>query len=355
MPPQVPSGRVRRPDSSVITSTQRAAGGQRWAGHPRQLLYEIGGARYANPDAFARTLRQHHADRRALRSGTDHQRRWASRRRAVTEAVSLSGIGARSSGHLHRPVWTYRGHGALLRCAPSSKADPTVTRRTGWTLARTDTADADTRRAASALLTCVVRDPGPDTVGPPMPPAASNSPGQLPRFPHHRHRPATGRCTGYSPRLRPAGGWCSIVAVRPDGTRTAIPPPPENPGTGRHGDSAFRPVGHQAQPGGCHRAPSPAPAGATKAAPANVSVWCDRRSSGIRSADPPHRRRPQRSCCPETGETGGHSHLLPKLRGELRHRGDPRQRVAYSARFDPSVGLASEWLRGGTSTSRRIL
>ena len=127
-----------------------------------QLLYEITGARYANPDVTARMdtieLSDDGPDRVRISGVTGEPP-------PPTLKVSLNSIGG------FRNAMTF----VLTGLDIEAKAD--LVRRQldsalsvkpaelEWTLARTDHADADTEEAASALLRCVVRDPDPANVG----------------------------------------------------------------------------------------------------------------------------------------------------------------------------------------------
>ena len=85
-----------------------------------------------------------------------------------------------------------------------------------WTLARTDHPDADSEEAASALLSCVVRDPDPDKVGRQFSSAAVELTGQLPGL--HVDRPSgPGQVFGvFTPGFVPTTE-VEHTAVRPDG------------------------------------------------------------------------------------------------------------------------------------------
>ncbi|MCY0609939.1 hypothetical protein OVV29_30815, partial [Klebsiella pneumoniae] len=92
-----------------------------------------------------------------------------------------------------------------------------------WTLARTDHPDADTEETASALLTCVARDPDPANVGRQFSSAAvelalASYPGFTATAP-----PGDGQVYGvFTPGYVDAGKVAHI-AVHADGTRTEIP------------------------------------------------------------------------------------------------------------------------------------
>ncbi|MDT5153798.1 MAG: hypothetical protein QOI01_5531, partial [Mycobacterium sp.] len=157
-----PIAEIDADGSSVITKHPGTGGLVGVDTVTAQLLYEIGGPRYANPDV---TLR---VDSLALRDdGPDRVRISGIRGEPPppTLKVSLNAVGG------FRNAMTF----VLTGLDIEAKAD--LVRRQleagltvkpaelQWTLARTDHPDADTEEAASALLRCVVRDPDPKTVG----------------------------------------------------------------------------------------------------------------------------------------------------------------------------------------------
>ena len=127
-----------------------------------QLLYEITGARYANPDV---TLR---VDSIRLRDdGPDRVRIDGVRGEPPppTLKVSLNSIG----GFRNSMTFVLTGLDIDAKAELVQRqleAGLTVKpAELEWTLARTDHPDADTEETASALLRCVVRDPDPANVG----------------------------------------------------------------------------------------------------------------------------------------------------------------------------------------------
>ena len=157
-----PLAEINADGSSVITKHPGTGGLVSVDTVTAQLLYEIAGARYANPDV---TLRMDSIELSA--DGTDRVRIDGVRGEPPppTLKVSLNSIGG------FRNAMTF----VLTGLDIDAKAD--LVRRQlesgltvkpaelEWTLARTDHADADTEEAASALLHCVVRDPDPANVG----------------------------------------------------------------------------------------------------------------------------------------------------------------------------------------------
>ncbi len=157
-----PLAEVHADGSSVITK-HPGTGGQVSIGTvTAQLLYEISGARYANPDTTARF------DTIGLsEDGPDRVRISGVRGEPPPPAVkvSLNSIG----GFRNAVTFILTGldieHKAALVRSQLESALTVAPAEIVWTLARTDRSDADTEQTASALLTCVVRDPDPNTVG----------------------------------------------------------------------------------------------------------------------------------------------------------------------------------------------
>ena len=127
-----------------------------------QLLYEITGARYANPDATLRVDTIELSD-----DGPDRVRISGVKGEPPppTLKVSLNSVGGfRNEMTLVLTGLDIEAKAALVR----KQLESTLTVKPAemqWTLARTDHVDADTEEAASALLRCVVRDPDPANVG----------------------------------------------------------------------------------------------------------------------------------------------------------------------------------------------
>ncbi|HNM92655.1 MAG TPA: DUF1446 domain-containing protein [Mycobacterium sp.] len=338
-----PLAEVHDDGSSVITKHPGTGGAVSVGTVTAQLLYEIGGARYANPDVTARfdsiTLTDEGADRVRI-SGVLGEPPPPSLK------VSLNGIGGfRNSATFVLTGLDIEAKAHLVRT--QLEADLTVTpAELEWTLARTDTADADTEQAASALLTCVVRDPDPDTVGRRFTSAAVElALGSYPGF-HTTTPPGDGQVYGvFTPGYVPAGE-VQHVAVRPDGTRTAIPAAAE---TLELADTEIPALPEPLVPGPTRRLPLGTIAGARsgdKGGAANIGVW-------VRTADQwrwlAHHLTADalRELLPETKELAVTRHLLPKLRAvNFVIEGILGKGVAYNARFDPQAKGLGEWLRG---------
>ncbi|MEX3770023.1 acyclic terpene utilization AtuA family protein, partial [Mycolicibacterium fortuitum] len=160
--PGFPIAEIAADGSSVITK-HAGTGGQVSVGTvTAQLLYEITGARYANPDVTLRVdslQLSPDGDDRVRISGVTGEAP------PPTLKVSCNSIGGfRNAATFVLTGLDIEAKAALVRSQLEAglKARPA---ELVWTLARTDHPDADTEEAASALLHCVVRDPDPNMVG----------------------------------------------------------------------------------------------------------------------------------------------------------------------------------------------
>ena len=337
-----PLAEVHADGSSVITKHPGTGGLVSVDTVTAQLLYEITGARYANPDVTARMdtieLSDDGPDRVRISGVTGEPP-------PPTLKVSLNSIGG------FRNAMTF----VLTGLDIEAKAD--LVRRQldsalsvkpaelEWTLARTDHADADTEEAASALLRCVVRDPDPANVGRQFSSAAvelalASYPGFTVTAP-----PGDGQVYGvYTPGYV-AAAKVQHVAAHADGTRIEIPCATET---------------LVLQPADAPPLPEPLPAGTTQRAPlgriaaarsgdkggaANVGVWV-RTDEQWRWLANTLTVELLKQLLPETADLPVTRHLLPNLRAvnfvieEILGQG-----VAYQARFDPQAKGLGEWLR----------
>jgi hypothetical protein len=331
------------PDGSSVITKHPGTGGAVTVGTvTAQLLYEIGGPRYANPDATLRVDTIELSD-----DGPDRVRISGVKGEPPppTLKVSLNTIGG------------FRNEMALVLTGLDIEAKAELVRRQletslsvkpaemEWTLARTDHADADTEESASALLRCVVRDPDPANVGRKFSSAAvelalASYPGFTSTAP-----PGEGQVYGvFTAGFVPAGK-VPHVAVHADGSRVDIAPAAQT------FDLAPVPPFALPQPlpfGETRRVPLGVIAGARsgdKGGSANVGVW-------VRTA--PQWRwlahtltvEKLRELLPEAADFAVTRHVLPNLRAvnfvidDILGRG-----VAYQARFDPQAKGLGEWLR----------
>ncbi len=337
-----PLAEIRGDGSSVITK-HPGTGGQVSVGTvTAQLLYEITGARYANPDATARfdtiSLSDDGPDR-VLISGARGEPP------PPTLKVSLNSIGGfRNSATFVLTGLDVDAKAALVR----HQLEAALTVRPAeldWTLARTDRPDADTEQTASALLTCTVRDPDKNTVGRRFSAAAVElALASYPGF-HTTAPPSDAAVYGlFTPGYVPAGE-VTHTAVRADGGRVPIPPADET--------LALAPVAEPVLPeppaaGPTRRVPLGAIAGARsgdKGGGANIGVWVRtddqwRWLANTLTVDL------LRELLPEAGNLPVTRHLLPGIRAvNFVIDGILGKGVAYQARFDPQAKGLGEWLR----------
>ena len=340
--PGFPLAEIHADGSAVITKHPGTGGAVTVGTVTAQLLYEIGGARYANPDVTLRVDTVELSD-----DGPDRVRISGVKGEPPppTLKVSLNSIGG------------FRNEMTLVLTGLDIETKADLVRRQletslavkpaemEWTLARTDHADADTEEAASALLRCVVRDPDPANVGRQFSSAAvelalASYPGFTSTSP-----PGDGQVYGvFTPGYVDAT-IVPHVAVHADGTRVDIAP-------------ASQTLKLAAVPP--FALPEPLPFGETRRVPlgliagarsgdkggsANVGLW-------VRTED--HWRwlahtltvEKLRELLPETADLPVTRHLLPNLWAvNFVIDGILGQGVAYQARFDPQAKGLGEWLR----------
>ena len=342
MHPGFPLAEIHADGSSVITKHPGTGGLVSVDTVTAQLLYEITGARYANPDVTARMdsidLSPDGPDRVRI-SGV------VGEPPPPTLKVSLNSIGGfRNSMTFILTGLNIDAKAELLRrqLEASLTVKPAELR---WSLARTDRPDADTQETASALLHCVVRDPDPAQVGRAFSAAAvelalASYPGFAPTAP-----PADGQVYGvFTPGYVDAAE-VAHTAVHPDGTRVAVPAAVDT---------------RELVPAEQAALPEPLPAGPTRRAPlglvaggrsgdkggsANVGVWV-RTDEQWRWLANTLTVQTLRQLLPETADLPVTRHLLPRLRAvNFVIDGILGEGVASQARFDPQAKGLAEWLR----------
>jgi hypothetical protein len=337
-----PLAELHADGSSVITKHPGTGGAVTVGTVTAQLLYEITGARYANPDVTLRVdsieLSEDGADR-VLVSGVRGEPP------PPTLKVSLNTIGG------------FRNSMTFVLTGLDIDAKAELVRRqleTGlavkpaeleWTLARTDHPDADTEESASALLRCVVRDPDPANVGRQFSSAAvelalASYPGFTPTSP-----PGDGQVYGVFTAGSVSADKVPHVAVHADHSRTEIGAAAET--------LELAPVAPFALPvplpfGETRRLPLGVIAGARsgdKGGNANVGLWVRTEvqwrwlahALGVDKL---------RELLPEAADLQVTRHVLPNLRAvNFVIEGILGEGVAYHARFDPQAKGLGEWLR----------
>ena len=337
-----PIAEVRADGSSVITKHPGTGGAVTVGTVTAQLLYEITGARYANPDVTLRVdsieLSEDGADR-VLVSGVRGEPP------PPTLKVSLNTIGGfRNSMTFVLTGLDIDAKAELVR--RQLEAGLTVKpAELEWTLARTDHPDAATEESASALLRCVVRDPDPANVGRQFSSAAvelalASYPGFTPTSP-----PGDGQVYGVFTAGSVPADKVPHVAVHADGGRTEIGAAAET--------LELAPVAPFALPvplpfGETRRLPLGVIAGARsgdKGGNANVGLWVRTEvqwrwlahALGVDKL---------RELLPEAADLQVTRHVLPNLRAvNFVIEGILGEGVAYHARFDPQAKGLGEWLR----------
>lgn len=340
--PGFPIAEISADGSSVITKHPGTDGQVSLGTVTAQLLYEITGSRYANPDATARF------DTVQLSGeGPDRVRISGVRGEPPppTLKVSLNSIGG------------YRNSATFVLTGLDVDAKAELVRRQleaalssqpaelQWTLARTDHPDAETEQTASALLTCTVRDPDPDTVGRRFSSAAVElALASYPGF-HTTAPPADAAVYGVFTAGYVDAGRVHHTAVHADGTRVPIPPARQTSELSRADDP---PLPEPLPPGPTRRVPLGTVAGARsgdKGGGANVGVWV-RTDDQWRWLAHALTEEAIRDLLPEAARLPVTRHLLPGIRAvNIVIDGILGQGVAYQARFDPQAKGLGEWLR----------
>jgi len=337
-----PLAEVYPDGSSVITKHPGTGGLVSVDTVTAQLLYEITGARYANPDVTARM------DTVELSADGPDRVRIAGVRGEPpppTYKVSLNSIGG------FRNAMTF----VLTGLDIEAKAD--LVRRQleaaltvkpaelQWSLARTDHTDADTEEAASALLHCVVRDPDAANVGRQFSSAAVElALASYPGF-HVTAPPGDAQVYGVFTAGYVDATKVPHVAVHADGTGTFIPCATE---TLELAPTAPPPPPDPLPAGPTRRVPLGRIAGARsgdKGGSANVGVWV-RTDEQWRWLANTLTVELLRELLPEAADFEVTRHVLPNLRAvNFVIDGILGQGVAYQARFDPQAKGLGEWLR----------
>ncbi len=344
--PGFPVAEISADGASVITKPAGTGGAVTVGTVTAQLLYEVGGARYAGPDAVLRL-----DSVRLTQDGAGQDRVRISGVRGEpppdTLKVGVTALG----GYRNEVTFVLTGldipaKAGLVR----QQLSAAVPDGTTWTLARTDHEDAETTETASALLHCVARGKDPDVIGRRFSDSAVHlALGSYPGF-HLTAAPGAASPYGVFRSAFVPASAVPHVAVLPDGSRVDIPrsplavpaaqalasvPEPSLPYSERSRD-------------GSRRAPLGRVAGARsgdKGGDANIGVWVeDDRAwpwlAHFLTLDT------VRALLPETAGLALERHVLPNLRAvNVIVRGLLGEGVAYNARFDPQAKALGELLR----------
>ncbi|MEU3269546.1 acyclic terpene utilization AtuA family protein [Saccharomonospora sp. NPDC006951] len=341
--PGFPIAEIEADGSSVITKHPGTGGVVNVGTVTAQLLYEIGGARYAGPDVTARfdTVRlQQDGEDRVRLSGVRGEpppptlkvcrNELGGFRNEVT--FVLTGLDIEDKARLVREQLD----GALAAKQPS---------QVRWTLARTDHDDADTQETASAFLRCAVKDADPDLAGRAFSGAAIElALASIPGF-HVTAPPGKAAPYGVYTEAYVDAREAGHVAVFGDGTATAIEPAAET--------VELRPLAEPELPPALPEGPSRKAALGTvagarsgdKGGNANIGVWVRSRDEWrwlVHTLTVAELRR----LLPETEGLTVARHVLPNLLAlNFVVEGLLGEGVAAQARFDPQAKALGEWLR----------
>jgi len=333
--PGFPIAEVAADGSAVITKHPQTGGEVSVGTVTAQLLYEIGGARYAGPDVTARfdTLE-------LTPDGVDRVRIAGVRGEAPppTLKVGLNTLG----GFRNEMTFVLTGLDidAKVELVRSQLAHPGAQ----WKLARTDHPNAPVQEEAAALLHCVVRGPDPKELGRAFSAAAIElALASYPGF-HVTSPPGDAAPYGVFTAAQVEAELVPHVAVLADGTRVDIAPAPRT--------QPLEPVAEAAVPppveGSTRRVPLGTIVGARsgdKGGSANVGLWVRTDAAYAWLVNFLTVTRFKR-LLPETAPLAVTRHTLPNLRAinfvveDLLGEG-----VASNARHDPQAKALGEWLR----------
>ncbi|HTK64131.1 MAG TPA: acyclic terpene utilization AtuA family protein [Pseudonocardia sp.] len=342
--PGFPIAEVYRDGSCVITKHPGTGGAVTEGTVTAQLLYEIGGARYAGPDVTARfdsvEIRQVGPDRVAV-SGARGEPPPPELKVGVNRIA-----GYRNEAGFYLTGLDIEAKADLIRSQLvefDSESDSGCAAR--WTLARTDHPDSDTQEAATALLHCVVRSPDPKAVGRRFATAVLEL--GLASYPglHRPGRPGEPVPYGAFEALYLDASTVPHIAVLPDGTRRDIPPAPVTTPL-RDTDPPEPPPPPAVGP--CRTEALGTVAGARsgdKGGSANVGVWARTERAWPWLANTLTVEEFQR-LLPETATLPVTRHVLPNMCAlNFVVDGLLGAGVAENARHDPQAKAVGEWLR----------
>ncbi|GAA3043789.1 DUF1446 domain-containing protein [Gordonia defluvii] len=337
-----PIAEVGRDGSSVITKHDGTGGAVTVGTVTAQLLYEVGGPRYLNPDVIARLdsieLEQLSPDRVAVRGvqGENPPRdlkvslNFLAGTRNELDVV-LTGLDIEAKAKLFEEQFR-----AVL---PAEPAELT------FELARTDARDAVTEEQASALLRVVARDPDPAKVGRPFSAAAVEL--ALASYPGFTMTAPPGSGAPYGV-FEPGYVDAALVPHRvtqPDGVTVSIEPSPLRAAAAVDGDSP-PPVRRDFGPTSV--APLGTIAGARsgdKGGSANIGVWV-RSDDEFAWLNQTLTSELLGELLPEVAELTIRRYALPNLRAvNFVIEGVLGRGVADNVRFDPQAKGMGEWLR----------
>lgn len=340
--PGFPIAEIEADGSSTITKHPGTGGAVTVGTVTAQLLYEIGGARYAGPDVTTRL------DTAVLEDGGPDRVRISGVRGEApppTLKVCLNALaGFRNTVEFVLTGLDIEAKAALVRRQIEANL-PARPAELEWTLARTDHPDAATEETASAVLRCVVRDPDPDVVGRGFTSTAVEfGLASYPGF-HVTAPPGTGSAFGVYTAGLVAAEQVPHIAVLPDGSGVDISP---SATTRTLEPVPEPPLPEPLPPGPARRAALGTVLGARsgdKGGDANIGVWA-RSDDAYRWLVHTLTVDALTSLLPETAAHDVTRHVLPNLRAvNFVVEGILGRGVASQARFDPQAKGLAEWLR----------
>lgn len=340
-----PIAEVAADGSSVITKHDGTGGAVTVGTVTAQLLYEVGGPRYLNPDVTARLdsieLEQLAPDRVAVRGvrGENPPKDLkvslnflAGIRNEVD--VVLTGLDIEAKAKLFEEQFR-----AALPAPPADLS---------FELARTDRQDGTTEEQASATLRVVARDTDPAKVGRPFSAAVVEL--ALASYPGFTLMAPPGNGAPYGV-FEPGYVDAALVphrVVQPDGVTVTIEPSPLRGEVPVDEDSPVPAAPAATHFGPTTTAPLGTIAGARsgdKGGSANVGVWV-RSDEEFAWLDQTLTTDLLRTLLPEVAELTIHRYALPNLRAvNFVIEGVLGRGVADQVRFDPQAKGLGEWLR----------
>lgn len=359
----LPIAELSSDGTAVITKQPGTGGAVTVDTVTAQLVYEIQGTTYLNPDVAARldTLRveQVGADRVSI-SGA------AGSAPPPTTKVCLNYFGGfRNSFEMMLTGLDIEAKAEWLKRQLEDVLDrlPRRPKEVEWQLDRTDIPDPSTQAAATSMLRLHVKDDDPEIVGRAFTNGAvelalASIPGMgLTKLPE------PGTPYGYYRAVYIPQADVPHVVVHSDGRREDIPPPPltaepdgdQSEGEAREpGGDAFDRVAKSARPAGpAARVPLGDLAYARsgdKGGDANIGVWIPaahpRRADAFAWLDATMTPKRVRELLPEAANLDVEVHHLPNLAGlNIIIHGLLGAGVASSTRQDPQAKALGEWLR----------
>jgi hypothetical protein len=333
--PGFPIAEIEADGSSVITKHAGTGGAVSIGTVTAQLLYEIGGARYAGPDVTARF------DTIALaEDGPDRVRISGVRGEAPppTLKVGLNTLGG------FRNEMTF----VLTGLDIEAKAELIQSQLAGvdvqWALARTDHPDADVQEEAAALLHCVARSSDPKKVGRAFANVAIEA--ALASYPgfHVTSPPGDASPYGVFTAAYVEQAAVAHIAVLADGTRIDVAAPTQTLALEDVADLAAAPIADAVT----RRVPLGTIIGARsgdKGGSANVGLWARSQAAYDWLAATLSVEEFQ-SLLPETASLAVTRTSLPNLWSlNFLVQGILGDGVASNVRHDPQAKAIGEWLR----------